>query len=501
MTAGTDRIGQTIGNHRVLSLIGQGGMGAVYLAEHAVLGRQAAIKVLLPELSHNPDLVQRFFVEARATAQLRHPAFVEVFDSGTLPDGSAYLVMEFLAGETLGECLARRQKLPVAEAVSVAREIATGVGHAHQHGIVHRDLKPDNVFLAEAAPGRPPRIKVLDFGIAKLTASASGSGSRTRTGVILGTPLFMAPEQCRGAGSVALDQRVDIYALGCILHLMLGGEPPFPLEGFGEIIAAHLSTPPPPLRTLDPTVPPAVEALVLRMLSKRPEDRPSTMAAVVSALDGLPAAPAATMVLPDSGPRLPRTEKLPTAPAGRPSTGGLSTFAGAASMIEEPALDNVPRHRGRWIGGGAVALAVAIAVAVWAGSGSRRAPVERRAAAPPVEVTPRPAPQPPPPPAPKPPSEPATVTLSIDSTPAGAEVLDSDGTVLGNTPFQGRFPAGNGTARLALQKEGFRARKLTLSLARDQSLSVALEKRTAAPRPRPAPPKPQSNDDNDRRKL
>src|SRR5688572_14180986 len=323
MTAGNDRIGQTIGNHRVLSLIGQGGMGAVYAAEHSVLGRRAAIKVLLPELSHNPELVERFFIEARATAQLRHPAFVEVFDSGTLPDGSAYLVMEQLSGETLGECLTRRQKLPVPEAVAVAREIATGVGHAHQHGIVHRDLKPDNVFLAEGPPGQPPRIKVLDFGIAKLTASATGTGSRTRTGVILGTPLFMAPEQCRGAGSVALDQRVDVYALGCILHLMLCGEPPFPLEGFGEIIAAHLSTPPPPLRSREPTVPAPVEALVLRMLSKSPGDRPATMAAVMAELDRLPVA-AATMVLAAPEPRLPRTEKLFTV-ADRASTGGLST--------------------------------------------------------------------------------------------------------------------------------------------------------------------------------
>src|SRR5438045_8217141 len=149
MTSGTDRVGQTVGNHRVLLLIGQGGMGAVYLAEHTVLGRRAAIKVLLPELSNSAELVQRFFVEARATAQLRHPAFVEVFDSGSLPDGSAYLVMEHLSGETLGECLARRGRLPVAEALAVTREIATGVGHAHRHGIVHRDLKPDNLFLTE----------------------------------------------------------------------------------------------------------------------------------------------------------------------------------------------------------------------------------------------------------------------------------------------------------------------------------------------------------------
>jgi tRNA A-37 threonylcarbamoyl transferase component Bud32 len=495
---GADRIGQTIGNHRVLALIGQGGMGAVYSAEHTVLGRKAAIKVLLPELSHNPELVQRFFVEARATAQLRHPSFVEVFDSGTLPDGSAYLVMEQLAGETLGECLTRRQRLPVAEALALAREIATGVGHAHQHGIVHRDLKPDNVFLTEGPPGQGPRVKVLDFGIAKLTATPVGTGSRTRTGTILGTPLFMAPEQCRGAGSVSLDQRVDIYALGCILHLMLGGEPPFPLEGFGEIIAAHLSTPPPPLRARDATIPAPVEALVLRMLAKRPEDRPSTMEAVIAELGKLPTA-AATMVLGEA-PRLPRTEKLPVA---RASTGGLSTFAGAASVIEESMEAPARQRRGWWLGGGGVAIAVAIGVALTSGRGERPRPAP--AAAPVVIPKPPPeAPRPAPPP-PEPEKPPATVVLTIDSTPAGAEVVDSQGTFLGNTPFEGRFPAGGGTAQLSLQKDGFRPKRLTLSLGRDQRLSVTLDRRAAAaPRPRPAtPPTPTKPvpEDNDRRKL
>jgi serine/threonine-protein kinase len=454
--------------------------------------------VLLPELSHSAELVQRFFVEARATAQLRHPAFVEVFDSGTLPDGSAYLVMEHLQGETLGERLAHHTRLPVPEALAVTREIAAGVGHAHRHGIVHRDLKPDNVFLTEAGQGetsQPARIKVLDFGIAKLTTSAAGSGSRTRTGMILGTPLFMAPEQCRGAGNVTLDQRVDVYALGCILHLMLAGEPPFPLEGFGEIISAHLNTPPPPLRSRQASVPPAVEALVLRMLAKRPEDRPASMEAVVAELDRLLAG-TPTIVAPEPAPRLPRTEKLPTA---RASTGGLSTFTSAASVVQElPEEQPAGSGRSRWIAGGAVALVVAIAVAVWGGSSRKPRPAP---AARPVEVvTPppsRPAPQPPPPPVEK---APATVVISIDSTPAGAEVVDASGTVLGNTPFVGRFPAGEGQAKLGLQKEGFRAKHLTLPLERDQTLSVTLEKRPAAPRPRPAPAKPK-DDDNDRRKL
>jgi eukaryotic-like serine/threonine-protein kinase len=512
MTA-SDRTGQTIGNHRILSQIGQGGMGAVYLAEHTVLGRRAAIKVLLPELSQSAELVQRFFFEARATAQLRHPAFVEVSDSGTLPDGSAYLVMEYLSGETLGECLARRQRLPAPEALAIAREIAAGVGHAHRHGIVHRDLKPDNVFLATAPDGAgATRIKVLDFGIAKLTTSPAGSGSRTRTGMILGTPLFMAPEQCRGAGSVTLDQRVDVYALGCILYLMLAGEPPFPLEGFGEIIAAHLSTPPPPLRARLPELPAPVEALVLRMLGKRPEDRPASMDAVIAELDRLLAAPQAPAPAVSSEPTLylGKTAKLPSASEGtmHSPSGALSTFAGAASMIEEP-IEPAPGsgHRTRWIAAGAIAAA-GIGVIIFAGTGgSRRKLAEPRApipvAAQPTPAPTRPAPEPAP--APRAPAAPATVTLTIDSVPSGAEVVDGrSGTLLGSTPFEGRFPKAEGQAVLSVQKEGFRPRKLQLTLARDQTLSVKLERHApAGPRRAPPPPsRPQpKEEDNDRRKL
>ena len=285
-------IGQRLGNYRVLSLLGRGGMGAVYEGEHEFLGRKAAIKVMLPEYSHNADLVDRFFKEARATARLRHHAFVEVFDSGRLPDGSAYLAMELLEGESLGAHLVRRGALPVGEALTIARHIAEGVGYAHQNGIVHRDLKPDNVFLARGS-NRKIAIKVLDFGIAKLSAlgDESGAGARTRTGTLIGTPLYMAPEQCRGAGRVIIDHRADIYALGCILHAMIAGQPPFSYEGVGEIIAAHLGQQPPALGMLVRGVPAPIEALVLRMLAKDVDARPSNIDDVVRELERLATMP------------------------------------------------------------------------------------------------------------------------------------------------------------------------------------------------------------------
>src|SRR3954447_2990591 len=177
-------IGQIVANYRVLERIGQGGMGAVYLGEHTVLGRQAAIKVLLPELSHNRELVGRFLNEARATAQLRHAGFVEIFDSGALPDGSGYLVMEYLRGANLGVAIDRRGTLVASETLVVLQQVAVSVAHAHKHGIVHRDLKPDNVFLSlgdDGAGGERVVVKVLDFGIAKLTGASSAEGTRTRT--------------------------------------------------------------------------------------------------------------------------------------------------------------------------------------------------------------------------------------------------------------------------------------------------------------------------------
>ena len=268
-------------------------MGSVYLASHEVLGRRAAVKVLLPEFTGNAELVSRFFREARATAQLRHHAFVEIFDSGRLGDGSAYLVMEYLRGENLAAYLRRVGALPVDDALAIARDIAEGVGFAHAHGIIHRDLKPDNVFLTVNAgePGDPQAagvaVKILDFGIAKLMGEPDRkeTASRTRAGAVLGTPLYMAPEQCRGSGQI--DHRADLYSFGCIVHEILCGLPPFPLEGFGEILSAHLAQPPPPLRTLRRDVPDAVEHLVLTLLSKRADDRPPDMAAIAAAIDSI----------------------------------------------------------------------------------------------------------------------------------------------------------------------------------------------------------------------
>jgi tRNA A-37 threonylcarbamoyl transferase component Bud32 len=262
--------GTQVGPYRVLHRIGEGGMGSVWLAEHAMLGRRAAIKVLHPEYSNRSEIVTRFFNEARAATSIGDPGIVQIFDFGQHSDGSAYIVMELLDGEPLDRRLARSGALGISDALRIMRQAASTLGAAHARGIVHRDLKPENVFIVrdpEVAGGE--RAKILDFGIAKLMGEHGGA--KTNTSTVMGTPTYMSPEQCRGAGGV--DQRSDVYAIGCVLFTLLVGRPPFDSEGVGEIIAMHLREPPPVPSGLRPGIPPEVDQLVLRCLAKDPAQR------------------------------------------------------------------------------------------------------------------------------------------------------------------------------------------------------------------------------------
>ena len=265
--------GVVVGSYRVLGKISEGGMGAVYRAEHALIGKPAAVKVLLPALSMNHDVVNRFFNEARATTQIKHPGIVEIFDFGYLPTGQAYLVMEFLEGEPLSRRLLARGRLHEGEAAALIRAIASALAAAHAKGIVHRDLKPDNIFVVPD-PESPlgVRTKILDFGIAKLT-DVGLAGSTTKTGAVMGTPTYMSPEQCRGTGKV--DHRADIYSIGCMLYEMVAGRPPFVNDGAGELIGSHLYVEPDPV-TAHAQISPPFAALVMQLLRKKPEERVQT---------------------------------------------------------------------------------------------------------------------------------------------------------------------------------------------------------------------------------
>lgn len=271
------------GSYRVVAPLGHGGMGAVYIAEHVLIGKQVAIKVLLPELSQSRESVSRFFNEARSAASIRDPGIVEVFDFGYDSKDNAYIVMELLKGESLRERLTREPRPPLSFVCSVGRQIARVMGAAHAQHIVHRDLKPDNIFLVDD-PDMPLgfRVKVLDFGIAKLGALAGPTSIVTKNGALLGTPFYMSPEQCRGLGEV--DHRTDIYALGCILYEMVCGHPPFTTGGVGLIIGSHIYQPVPKPSSLVNDVDVELEAVLLKALAKEPNDRYATMQELASAL-------------------------------------------------------------------------------------------------------------------------------------------------------------------------------------------------------------------------
>ena len=274
-------IGEVLGSYRVVSRLGAGGMGTVWLGEHQLLGSRAAIKVLLPEMSEQKRIVERFFDEARAATRIQDPGIVTVHEIGW-HGTSAYIVMEHLNGETLTSRLARYGNLPLQMALRLLQHCALAMASAHARGIVHRDLKPDNIFVVSdpAVPGGE-RTKILDFGIAKLIDDADANHSRTQTGMIMGTPAYMSPEQCRGAGGV--DHRTDVYALGCVMFAMLVGHPPFVASTAGDLIAHHLREEPAVPSSLRAEIPSALDELVLRCLAKSPDARYQSMTELVRA--------------------------------------------------------------------------------------------------------------------------------------------------------------------------------------------------------------------------
>jgi serine/threonine-protein kinase len=359
--------GAHLGAYTIVRPLGAGGMGVVYLARHRHIGRDAAIKVLLPELTKNEDIVARFLTEARATAAIRHPGIVEILDCDIDSTGRAYIVMEYLRGESLANCLARAQRslsaLPTV--VSIGSQVASALSAAHERGIVHRDLKPDNLFLATDGSARTPVvIKILDFGIAKLVSSNGGDTHKTRTGSMLGTPAYMSPEQARDASSI--DDRADIYALGCILFEMVAGRPPFVRPGAGEVMIAHVIEPPPRLSSLVPEVEPPLESLVSQMLEKDPAARPQTMSEVQSRLESMVSgrpAPLMTAIMPSVDASQPHIV-ISTPPPGSGSnpsgpgilSGGTARFPDAAAPSPVPSTTS---PSGRVVPGGTLVMPAA----------------------------------------------------------------------------------------------------------------------------------------------
>jgi serine/threonine-protein kinase len=271
MSTGPDtRLGRTLGGRfHLLSVLGHGGTGTVYEAEQIGLSRRVALKVLHAHVASAPGAVARFQREATLMARLHHPGAAQVYDFGE-DGGELFLAMERLHGETLDDATFRAGPLPINVAVEVVSQVLEVLEAAHALGIVHRDLKPSNIMLLGELSS--PRVKVLDFGLAQLM-EGSLQARITAAGMVHGTPAYMSPEQCRGE---LLDGRSDLYSLGCMLHELIIGQPPFSEESPAETMSGHLYRPPPPMRQLRPHlgISPALEGLVLECLAKVKEQRP-----------------------------------------------------------------------------------------------------------------------------------------------------------------------------------------------------------------------------------
>ncbi|HEX5098123.1 MAG TPA: serine/threonine-protein kinase, partial [Polyangiaceae bacterium] len=268
--------------YRIVRLIGEGGMGAVYEGENTRIHRRVAIKVLHAGVSEMPDVVARFEREAQAAGRIGSEHIVEVLDLGTLRGGDRYMVMEFMDGDSLAQRIRQRGSMAPKDLYPVARQLLDALAAAHNAGIVHRDLKPDNVFLLKSRRGQPDFLKLLDFGISKFS-SGPGGLSMTRTGAVMGTPYYMAPEQAKGAKDI--DHRVDLYAAGVILYEALAGRVPFLADTFNELLFKIVLEKPEPLAKVAPHVDPVLAGIVETAMAREPGERFQTAEALRDALD------------------------------------------------------------------------------------------------------------------------------------------------------------------------------------------------------------------------
>jgi len=351
--------GQMVGEYRIERKIGEGGFGKVYAAMHPIIGKSAAVKILNPDLAKSEEMVSRFVAEARAVNQIRHRNIIDIFAFGTLPGGLHYFVMELLEGVPLDQYVKKNAPLDPAHALSLLWPVGRALTAAHKAGIAHRDLKPENVFLTFDQDG-VIFPKLLDFGIAKLLHD-NEMAHRTRTGMMMGTPIYMSPEQCRGAN---LDHRSDIYSFGIMTHEVLTGQQPFTAENLMDLLMKQVNEAPRPMSAFRADLPRSLDAPVLRMLEKAAERRPESMQAALDELFG--AARAAGLNVPTSG--------QPSVMSPQPSPGAApaGTVPGrpAGAAVGAPAtLDT-----GAWVQSAGASVAVSGVMAAPAGTGVQTGP-------------------------------------------------------------------------------------------------------------------------------
>jgi serine/threonine-protein kinase len=347
-----DLTGTKIGEYEVMSRLGLGGMGVVYEGRQPLIGKRVAIKILLPQLSADRELVERFISEARAVNEIGHRGIVDIFSFGMLVTGQHYFVMEYLDGMPFDKLIKTRSPIPPVEALWWIEEVCEALHGAHEAGIIHRDIKPSNLFLVDTGRGRP-YVKLLDFGIAKLGAIKGEATPQTRASVVVGTPDYMSPEQARGQ---AISPQTDVYALGCVLFELLTGKRPFKGENALQTMFMHVENPAPKLSAFVPGLPPELDDLLLWTMEKDPALRPPSTdelrahleeiraslpemaprsSPTRSALGSSPGTPASTTPHP-SGSRRSLSGSVPAMSPPRPTTGPRRTLSGSMPAMSPP---------------------------------------------------------------------------------------------------------------------------------------------------------------------
>jgi eukaryotic-like serine/threonine-protein kinase len=477
------------GRYRIIKLLGEGGMGSVYLAEHVAIEKKLALKVLHPEYATKGDIVTRFQQEAISASRIKHPNVLEIFDFGQLENGAFYLAMEFLEGNDLADEITQNRTLEPVRGLRIAFQICRALAAAHASGVVHRDMKPENVFLQRTADGEEI-VKIVDFGIAQLRTNeeaAAGASKRrlTRTGMIFGTPEYMSPEQ---AGGRHADARADVYAVGIILYEMFTGAVPFTGETFLGVLAKHLNDAPPAMSAVFPElqISPELQAVIARALEKDPNARYASMSEFSQALQGTPEGlgllsraheirapePVLALVRAPQGASAPDAVAAATAPAARRETREETRTAVAGTLAPG-------RSRAGAVIGALVALALAAAAAgaflLRNRAGEIVTPEATSVPAPP-EVRPPPTAEPSVVVAPAPvaslPAPATTIKLKVVTEPPGATLSKDGFQVCDKTPCE-VLASPNETLELVAVKDALSGKAKVLA-QRDQSVSIRL---------------------------
>jgi serine/threonine-protein kinase len=473
--------GEMAGEYRIGRVLGAGGFGVVYEAEHPVLKRRAAVKVLHERRSLDDDAVQRFIAEAQAASQIRHPNIVSTFSFGKLQNGRLFYAMDLLDGVALDAYLREQGRLPPERALALLRPVASALDALHAANVIHRDVKPANVFLSWESSGEVVP-KLLDFGLIKLLGNTPID---TASGVLMGTPYYMAPEQCLGE---PVDARSDVYALGVIFHELCAGKVPFAGETPSAVLIAHVMAPIPRLSEVNPDTPPELDAPLLAMLAKKPESRPASAGQAFAQLEEA----ALSAGLAPASLRLPRPQPRPadTAAAGEERTRRASSV-GLSSSLGPQARDASTSPRARYVSfliGGLLAVGTSGAIwMLWMGGAGRGASAGADSSAlPPAPVPRAPASQQPATLdvpgalASAPPESPPRVRLTVRGAPEGAVVKLGD-RLIGPAAEPSWLDRGPGSVVLTLEARGYLPRALTVVPHRDHELDAPMER--VPPRP------------------